>query len=364
MAVDTHSVINKNFVKNALESAIKIAALALIVVWCYIIIAPFIMPVLWAVIIAVAVYPAYRKLSVKMGNRDKTTAVLLSVLAITFVIVPTVMMSGSLINAAKVISEGLQNGSLVVPAPNASVKTWPIVGESLYDLWNLAATNIGAAINKVGPQLKGLGSWLLSTAAGVGGGVVQFIISILIAGVFLVTANKGAQAASAIATRLAGEDGPSLANLSRDTIRSVAQGVIGVALIQSVLAGIGLMAMGVPGAGLWALLVLILAIVQLPPILILGPIIFYVFAEADTLPAVLFTIWSLIVSSSDAFLKPLFLGRGMEIPMLVILLGAIGGMISSGIVGLFVGSVVLALGYTLFIAWLGTDTEDEQTESE
>ncbi len=120
-------------------------------------------------------------------------------------------------------------------------------------------------------------------------------------------------------------------------------------------AGIGLVAVEVPAAGLWALLVLLLAVIQLPPLLVLGPIIFYVFSIAETTPAVLFMIWSILVSVSDTFLKPLFLGRGVEVPMLVILLGAIGGMMLSGLIGLFVGSVVLSLGNKVFQAWLNND---------
>jgi len=364
MTGNTSSASDDKFVKNAVESAIKIGALLVLVIWCYQIIAPFIMLVLWAVIIATAVHPVYNKLSIKLGNRKKATAALLSVVAITFLVIPAVMLSGSLVEGARFLADGLQNGSLVIPPPSESVAGWPIIGQSLSDTWSLASTNLEAAINKLGPQLKGLGSWLLSAAAGVGGGIIQSVLSIIIAGVFLATASSGSKAANAIASRLVGEHGAQLANLSRDTIRSVAQGVIGVALIQSVLAGIGLMVMDVPGAGLWALLVLILAIVQLPPILVLAPIMFYVFSVADTLPAILFTIWSVIVSGSDAFLKPLFLGRGMEIPMLVILLGAIGGMMTAGIIGLFVGAVVLALGYTLFVAWLGIEKANEPAKTE
>ena len=156
-----------------------------------------------------------------------------------------------------------------------------------------------------------------------------------------------------IASRVLGKKGgKDFVDITGATIRSVAQGVLGIALIQSILAGIGLMVMGVPYAGIWALLVLLLAIVQLPPLLILGPIIVYVFSVAATLPAVIFMIYGIMVSMSDAFLKPLLLGRGMDIPMLVILLGAIGGMLLSGVIGLFVGSVVLAVGYTLFTTWL------------
>ena len=143
-------------------------------------------------------------------------------------------------------------------------------------------------------------------------------------------------------------------------MRSVALGILGVALIQTVLAGIGFLVVGVPGAGLWALLVLILAVVQLPTILILGPIIVYVFSTSSTVIAVVFAIWSILVGISDAFLKPLLMGRGVDVPMLVIFIGAIGGFMTSGIIGLFVGAIIFALGYKLFLAWLNEDTQTER----
>jgi predicted PurR-regulated permease PerM len=132
----------------------------------------------------------------------------------------------------------------------------------------------------------------------------------------------------------------------------VAVGVLGIAVIQGLLAGIGMMLADVPAAGLIAIIVLVFAIAQLPPILVLAPVIFYVFSASSTTVAVIFLIWCLLVSFSDVVLKPLLLGRGVDVPMLVILMGAIGGMITSGIVGLFVGAVILALGFTLFQAWI------------
>ena len=137
-------------------------------------------------------------------------------------------------------------------------------------------------------------------------------------------------------------------------MRSVAQGVLGVAFIQAILAGIGLLVMDVPGAGLWTLGVLLLAIIQLPTILLLGPIIIYVFSVADTVPAIVFMIWSILVGLSDNILKPMLLGRGVDIPMMIILIGAIGGMMLHGIIGLFIGAVILAIVYKLFIKWLET----------
>ena len=233
-----------------------------------------------------------------------------------------------------------------------------MIGEKAHKYWTLASVNLEAALKQIAPRLKSAGAWLFGAIGGAGLGVLQFIISILIAAVFLASTEAAHRATLAISSRIAGDQGEELAGISIATIRSVAQGVLGVAIIQSLLAGVGLLVMDVPGAGLWALLVLLLAVVQLPPILVLGPIIVYVFSVATTGPAIAFMIWSLIVSGSDAFLKPLFLGRGMEIPMLVILLGAIGGMMTAGIIGLFVGSVVLALGYKLFMIWLDPETAE------
>jgi predicted PurR-regulated permease PerM len=203
---------------------------------------------------------------------------------------------------------------------------------------------------------------LLSTAAGVGPGLLQFILAILIAVAMLAKAQGAYQFLQALARRIVGARGDDFATLAIATIRSVAQGVLGVALIQAILAGVAMLVMGVPGAGLWALLVLLLAVVQLPPLLILGPVMIYVFASAETVPAVLFMIWGILVNVSDIFLKPMLLGRGVDVPMLVILIGAIGGVMSSGIIGLFVGAVVLALGYKLFIAWLTQDFDADAGE--
>jgi len=192
----------------------------------------------------------------------------------------------------------------------------------------------------------------------------MFILSIIISGILLASSSGAYHVSLKIFTRLTGDkQGQHFTDLAAATIRSVAQGVLGVAMIQTVLAAIGMYFMDVPGWGLWSILILVLAVAQLPPLLVLGPVVVYVFSVAETTPAVIFTVWSLLVSMSDGFLKPIFLGRGMETPMLVILLGAIGGMLMSGILGLFVGAIVLALGYELFMAWLNQNQESVSEES-
>ena len=335
-----------------LETFIRISFVAFLVVWCFQITQPFIVPVLWGAIIAVAVYPIYRHLESAMGDRSGLSATLFTLVFLILLIVPTFMLAETLAEGIRALSKGIEDG-VTIPPPPPNVATWPLIGENLDTIWRQASENLEEVINRFKPQLKQAAGWLLKAAAGMGLGILKFILSIIIAGIFLAKSTSSHKAVDAVGTRLAGARGSEFTDLSRDIVRSVAQGVLGVAVIQSVLAGLGLMAAGVPGAGLWAMLVMLLAIIQLPPLLILGPIIVYVFSSSDsTVVAVLFMIWSILVSISDSFLKPLLLGRGLKTPMLVILLGAIGGMMTSGIIGLFIGSIVLALSYELFVVWL------------
>jgi predicted PurR-regulated permease PerM len=355
---------DKAFHIRTMDAAIRIALLSLLVLWCFNIMRPFIMPVLWGAIMAVAIYPLFVKAYTVLGGRQKLTAILITLLALTLLITPTVMLAGSLVENTKSLAEQVQAGTIAVPPPSDTVKDWPLIGEKLYGSWKLASVNLEAALQKFSPQVEAASKWMLSAAAGIGGGILMFIVAIVVAGAFLVVGRSGRKAMETLAGRLMGaKGGKEFVQLAGATIRSVAQGVLGVALIQSTLAAVGLLVMGVPYAGVWAILVLFFAIVQLPPLLILGPIIVYEFSVAETLPAVVFMVWSMLVSVSDGFLKPLFLGRGMDTPMLVILLGAIGGMMLSGIIGLFVGAVVLAVGYSLLIAWLAQEAPDSKTDA-
>jgi len=214
-----------------------------------------------------------------------------------------------------------------------------------------------ATLSKYSEQVKAFSNWLLKIVASTTMGILGFAVSIIIAGVFLVSAESSYLASRAVGHRLGGERGADFTDLTVATVRSVAKGVLGVAFIQTLLAAIGLLVMDIPGAGIWASIILLLAIMQLPPILVLGPIAFWVFSTAEPVPATIFLVYSLFVSFSDAALKPLMLGRGVDVPMLVILLGAIGGMMTAGIIGLFIGAVILALGYQLFMFWLNPEEE-------
>ncbi len=340
------------FEKNAVEAAIKIGILAVLVIWTFRIIQPFIIPVVWGIIIAVAMEPLIGKLSRLLGGRRKLIVVLFALLVIAALIIPATMLISSSIDAVQSIAANLDQNTLTVPPP-PQVAGWPVIGPSVSKTWSLASSNLGATLHKFAPQLKAAGGILLGSVGGVLMGVFMFIISLAIAAALLATAEKGSATMTRIVTRFAGDRGPEIIALATATIRSVMQGVVGVALIQSILAAIGMVVAGVPAAGLWALLVLVFAIIQLPAILVLGPVAAWVFWASETVPAVLFLIWAIMVGVSDNFLKPLLMGRGIDIPMLVILIGALGGMMLSGIIGLFVGAVVVAITYNLFMAWIG-----------
>ncbi len=355
--------VDQSFVKNSLAAAIQIGILFLMAAWCIRIITPFIGIVAWAAIIAIAVYPLHLKLAGLLGGKEKLSALLIALIGLAILLAPTVSLSGSSIETSTRLATQLEEGTLQVPPPGEKVAEWPLIGKRVYEVWDEAATNLEKTLSDHHEQVKSFSSWLLKTVADTAMGILGFAFSIIIAAVLLMYAESSYQSFRAIGNRLGGERGAEFADLSVATVRSVAKGVLGVALIQTLLAAIGLIVMGVPGAGIWAAIILILAIMQLPPLLVLGPIAIWVFSVAEPIPATVFLVYALIVSFSDSFLKPMLLGRGVDVPMLVILLGAIGGMITSGIIGLFIGAVILALGYQLFRHWLYEEHEEPLAEN-
>jgi predicted PurR-regulated permease PerM len=343
---------DSRFVTRAIEAAVRIGVLFLLVAWCFEIIRPFVAAVAWAIIIATATYPLYERVEALLGGRSMLAAVIFTALMLVTLVLPMVMLSGQLVDTVQWVAKDLSDGTLSVPAPPDSISTWPLVGRPLFGLWSMASQNLESALGQIGPQLKAVGGWMLSAGAGVGVGVLEFLVAIIIAGVMLARAESGSRLSRAIAVKLAGDRGPEFADLAQSTVRSVARGIIGVALIQSIVALIGFTAVGLPAAGLLALICLLLAVIQIGIMPVVVPAVIYVFSVADPLTAGVFAVWCGLAGMLDNVLKPILLGRGVKVPMVVIFVGAIGGFIASGIIGLFVGAVVLALGYTLIIAWL------------
>ncbi|MNO57293.1 putative inner membrane protein [compost metagenome] len=340
--------------RNLLDVLIRAGLILLLALFCFRIFHPFLDLMLWAVILAIALYPLHQVFTRWLGDRHAGASILILLLGLVVLLVPVAMLGTSMAESVGTVVHAIQNKTLHIPMPPDSVRGWPLVGQPLHSLWQRLATDFMGVLHQVAPHLQGFAKPVLHQVAGAGAGLLEFLAAFLIAGIIMAYGKNGSSTAEAIAVRISGEErGPELAELCASTIRAVAQGVVGIAFIQTLLLGVGFIVMGIPGAGLLALGVLLLGIMQLPVVLITLPALIYVFVTNDSLLiSIVFTIWTVVAGLSDNVLKPLMLGRGVKVPMPVILIGALGGMLTSGILGLFVGPVVLALGFELFMTWV------------
>ncbi len=341
------------FVRNMIESTLRIGLIVILLSFAYDIIKPFTTPIVWGAIIAIAAFPLVKWLEPRLGGRRGLAAGLITLFFIAALVFPTWTVTDAGLGGLKKLGTGLESGELRVPPPTARVKDWPVVGERLFTAWSSASRDLEAFLHSNSEQIKELSGALLKRIGGSLMSVLMFVVSLAIAGGFMTYAEPCADGAKRFFVRVGGlNPGGEWAPMIVATIRNVLQGVIGVAIIQTVLVSIGLFVAGIPGAPILSVIVLILAIAQLPPLIVLAPVMAYAFSTMDTTWAVVFTVYQLIAGASDSFLKPMMMGRGLDIPMPVILFGAIGGMIMSGIVGLFVGAVILSIVYKLFGLWL------------
>lgn len=337
---------------HATDVAIRVGSLALLAAWCFSIVSPFLLPITWGVIIAIALHGPYELLRVSLGGRSGLAAGLLGLALVCAIVVPGVLVGGSLADDLESVAQAFRAGELQIPKPSERVAGWPVVGTRLYEFWQLASQNLQAALAVAGPHLSGVALWLLSTAAHFGIGILQFLFAIVIGSLLLAHSEAGSETGRSLATRLAGDQGPHLWDLVLATVRGVTRGILGVALIQAILSGLGLFLAGVPAAGLWTLVILVSGVVQLGTGPVMIPVSIWLFSSADTFTAVAFLVWTIVLAPLDNILKPLLMGRGLDVPVAVIFIGAIGGFASQGIIGLFVGAVVLVLGYELWREWL------------
>jgi predicted PurR-regulated permease PerM len=343
---------SNDFTKKTVETTIKITMTLLLFTWCFFIVQPFIVPLVWSLIITISIYPLYNRMVALFRGRQKLTAVLIIAVLLIIIAVPCIVLVKIIVSNVEELVHQLSDGTFTIPLPTEKVATLPLVGEPLFKYWTLVSTNLVEALRQIAPQLKTLGTWLLTASFSLTIAFLQLLLAIVISGVLLVNADAGHQLALAIGKHLVGEKNEEFNQLSETTIRSVAFGVLGVALIQTLFAGLGFVVADVPGAGILTLACFFLAVIQVGPSYIVMPVAVYVFSTHETLFSVLFMLWAIFIAVIDNILKPLILGMGSRIPSVIIFIGAIGGMLFSGIIGLFVGAVVLALGYELFRAWV------------
>jgi predicted PurR-regulated permease PerM len=252
----------------------------------------------------------------------------------------------------KELVTSVRDQTLTIPPPDPKVADWPLIGKPIHAAWLALSTNMEDALVTYREQILKIGDKFLDMIKSVGSGLLMFILSVIISGFLIVTAEKSEKSAISFFTRISGSTGDELVSMIILTIRNVAKGILGVAFIQFVLIGGTLILAKVPFAGLWALAALLLAIVQLPVGIVAIPLVIYFYSAMAPLPATLWSVLIIAFSLSDNFLKPWLMGKGAPVPMLVIFLGAIGGMMMSGFIGLFTGAIVLSIGYKLASIWL------------
>ncbi|HMQ91527.1 MAG TPA: AI-2E family transporter [Amaricoccus sp.] len=347
----------------ATDFVVRLAFLGLFAWWSLELVRPFLPIVIWAILLAVALYPSYAWIARRLGDRRGLAATVLTLIALATVLGPVSVLAASLAESVQWLASGLHSGTLRVPPPPTEVAEWPILGEQIDEVWNLAATNFDDAVHRYGPAVLPAGGTLLAKVAGISADVLKFVVSVVIAGFLFLPGPRLAAGARAFAGRLIAPRGAHFVDLAGATIRNVSRGVIGVALLQALLAGIILYVAGIPGAGLIAFGILLLCIVQIGAAPILLPVLVWIWLSYPTGFSLILTLLLVPVGLVDNVLKPILMARGLTTPMLVILTGVIGGTLTHGLIGLFLGPVVLSVFYELVVAWTRLGTSERTSAS-
>ncbi len=336
-----------------IDTILKIVVLFLLIAWCTAIILPFIQPVIGGAIIAIALYPFFARLKRWLGGRNALSGVLLTLLLLAILLLPATWIIRSLVEGIETLVTQLRNQTFMIPPPHPSVEGWPLIGKAISKQWLLASQDLEAVIITYREPLSKLGMTIIGVVGGLGMSLIIFFLSVIIAGAFLIKADALADFVQKLIHRLAGEKSDEIIHIAGVSIKNVAKGILGVALFQFVAAGTVFMLAKVPFAGLWALAVLVLAILQLPAVIVILPVIIYLFSVKELLAGIGWAIALVAVGASDNVLKPLLMGKSSPVPLLVIFIGSIGGFIFSSFTGMFTGAVVLSVIYNLIVHWIG-----------
>jgi predicted PurR-regulated permease PerM len=337
-----------------IDVAIRIGLLALLAYWSLKVIGPFVTILLWSSILTVALYPVFNWLVRLIGSKSLAAAII-TLLSLMIVLGPVTWLGFAMIGGIELLVKGIDAGQLAIPLPPEAVKSWPLIGEKIFQLWSQAASNTEALLLQAAPYLKDIGGKLLSLSEGVAVGLLEFVGSIVIAGFLYSPGPRILEFIRIILRRILGHESQEMLQLIGSTIRNVARGVVGIALLQSLLAGIGFVVAGIPAAGLFTFLALLLGIIQIGPSILIIPIVIWSWTKMDPSSALMFTAYMIPVSLADNILRPVIMARGLSTPMPVILVGVIGGMIAYGITGLFVGPIVLAVLWALIQEWAAAE---------
>lgn len=343
---------------------IRFALIVLVVAICVWAFAPFMPIMLWAIVLAVALYPAQVFLQRKLGWSNGRIATLIVLCGLLGIGVPSFMVGNAFVSKILGAYAEYEAGSLVVPEPPPGVADWPLVGSKLNEAWTAAATDFPAFLETQQPQVRSALSSLVGMATGAASSVFQMIGALMIAGILLAWAEAGSRSVRMIFVSISDPVlGPELHELTTKTVRQVAVGIIGIAFVTAIIFGAVATLGGVPAAPLFTILALLLAIMQVPVTLVALVAAGLLWAgDSSVVHNSIFTVLLILASLTDNFLKPVILGRGLDVPMPVVLIGALGGMMSGGILGMFIGAAFLSAGYQVFMKWVESRNEEVEND--
>jgi predicted PurR-regulated permease PerM len=334
------------------DAMIQVAGLVLLAGWTFVLVEPFLAVIAWSLILAIVLYPLFDFFTTRLRMNRVLAALLVTCISLGVLLGPATWLGVSLVGTLRALAEQLGSGGLVLPAPPDSVKHWPLIGDGVYQLWSLASTNMEDALARIGPQLEPFSGALLGFAGNAGIGMLEFLSGVLISGILLLPGPAIVDGAKTIARRVATRRGDELVDMSMTAIRGLARGVIGIAILQALLVGVGFIAAGVPAPGLLSFLVLIFAIVQVGAFVVLVPVTLWGWFVFDTTTFILFTAYMLPVGACDNVLRPFAMGHGLKTPAAIVFIGLIGGILVHGVIGVFIGPIVLAIAWELVQAWI------------
>lgn len=336
----------------SVDQLVRISLVVFLTYWSLRLIHPFFGVLTWGFILAVALYPIYEWLRLHFGGRKSLSAIIITAICLIVVVGSLVLLSNNMYSTVTDLSQKIRTHEQIIPEPPSIVKDWPIVGADIHRIWTLAYSNIGALVTKYSSYLLDTGKYLLGKTADISFDLLLFIIAILFSGYLLTKSDRLIVSINHLAKRIAPERGLTIVSIMKETIQNVSRGVIGLSFFQALVFGLLLLIAGMPGAGIISFIALIMGIAQLGLIILVIPVVAWLFFTKTFLFALLITIPLCLDALLDNFLKPFILARGLRTPMLVIFIGVIGGVLSHGVIGIFIGPVILAIFYDLVNHWL------------
>lgn len=341
--------------RRLIDLGIRLLFLGIFAFAAFTIILPLSGIVVWAIILAVAIYPLFDWLATKLGGRRGWAATLITLLGLALTIGPLWASVSSFFAHFGELSNQLETGTLNLPPAPEGLNDIPLVGPKVVEIWNLFNSNLAVALDRYGDVVLGFASTVAGAVAGLGFQLLAMALSVIVMGMMLSPGPELGRMVQKFGNRVFAPKGGEFVEMAAATVRNVSRGVLGVAALQAGLMGIVMMLFGIEVAGPLAVVVLILGIIQVGPTIVVIPLVIWAWGSMGTGAALLFTAIMIPLMLMDNFLRPIFIAKGLNTPILVILVGVIGGVLSGGLIGIFVGPVILSVFYELVVAWMDAD---------